>query len=303
LAETVMADYGEKRGRLPRHVETAIQYGLIHPGWTLEDYLRHAVESQGYETVLIHGVQGSGKSNRMLQQGYWIYRDWDKVLANIVFKPADFVKKLQSIPMGKRIPWIGFDDVGVHYPSSKFKTDVKQYEAIDATWAAIRTKCSVISLTIPLLDRLAKNIKDNVSFEVYIGRNQMELVERIVRLPSFDRMETRLFKILVEGPRKFNLYDVPKDVFKEYWDMRLRLTEEALESLAQATDLEVEEGYTPIIDLAVELGLSPNTIQQMVSRGVIRGRKIRGILCVCDEDIPKLKKVYKNQEANRYRGH
>ena len=65
---------------LPKHVEWAKHYGHIHEGWTLEDYLIEAVRNQGYETVLIHGVQGSGKSNRLLQTGFWIFKDWDKVL-------------------------------------------------------------------------------------------------------------------------------------------------------------------------------------------------------------------------------
>jgi len=286
----------EGRRGLPKHVEWAIRYGLIHEKWTLEDYLIYAVDNQGYETVGIHGVQSSGKSCRMLQTGFWIFKDWDKVLSNIIFKPSTFVQKLQAIPIGRRVPWIGFDDIGVHYPSSRFRTDIKQYEAIDSAWAAIRTKCSVVVLTIPLLDRLAKNIKDNVTFEVYLGRNQTEIVERIVRMPSFDRMETRLCKILVEGPRPFDLYEVPKDVFKEYWEMRLKLTEEALEGLAKATDLENTEGYTMVLDVAEKLHLSPNTIQQMESRGVIKGRKIDGLLYINDEYITRLKRLYDKGE-------
>ncbi len=276
----------------PKHVEWAINYGLIHEGWTLEDYLVKAVETQGYETALIHGVQGSGKSCRLLQTGYWIYKDWDTVLDSIVFKPTSFVNKLKSVPIGRRIPWLGFDDVGVHYTSSTFRTDVKQYQAIDSAWAAIRTKLSVCVLTIPLLDRLAKNLKDNLTFEIYLGKNQTELVERIVRMPSFDKMETHLSKILIEGPRRFDLFEVPKDVFKEYWDMRLRLTEEALDGLSKATDLEDSEGYTPVLDVAEEIGLSPNTIQQMASRGVIKARKIGDLLYIPDDYIPRLKKIY-----------
>ena len=57
---------------LPKIVESAIEFGHIVPGWCLQDYLVHAVQTQGYETVLIHGVQGSGKSCLMLQTGFWI---------------------------------------------------------------------------------------------------------------------------------------------------------------------------------------------------------------------------------------
>ena len=265
-------------------------FGLIKRGWTLQDYLIDAVKNTGYETVEIWGVQGAGKSSRMLQMGYWIYQDWDKVLRNIVFKPNEFVKRLKEVPKGKRIPCLLWDDIGVHYTTSSFRTDIKQYEAIDAAWAAIRTKCSVIVITNPLIDRLAKNIKDNITFEVFIGRNQMELIRRIVRLPGILRMESNLFKIVIEKPSKFNLYEVPRDVFREYWDMRLELTEEALERLDQTVESEDMTGYMRVSEAAIKLNMSANTLQSLISRGVYRGKKIKDTLCISLEEFERIKK-------------
>lgn len=271
-------------------VQTAVKFGLIKPGWTLEDYIRDAAESQGYATVQVWGEQGSGKSNRILQQGYWVYKDWDLVLKNIIFKPSSFVQRLKSIPMGRRVPWLGWDDVGVHFTSNAFRTNIQEYESVDGAWASIRVKCSVISLTIPNISRLARNIKDNVSHEVYLGRNQMELVERIVRLPSFTSLESELFKVLIEGPQPFKLFDVPTDVFKEYWEMRLELTEEALEKMDLSTEPESPEGYMTVLEaaqVAKDKGLrySTSSIQQDISRGVIRGTKIGPTLYVWTEDF------------------
>jgi len=273
-----------------RIVQTAIKFGLIKPGWTLENYISEAVEKQGYATVQVWGEQGSGKSNRILQQGYWVYKDWDLVLKNIIFKPSSFVQRLKAIPKGKRVPWIGWDDVGVWFTSNAFRTDITQYEAVDGAWASIRVKCSVISLTIPNISRLARNIKDNVSHEVYLGKNQMEMVERIVRLPSFTSLESELFKVLIEGPRLFRLFNVPRDVFKEYWEMRLQLTEEALEKMDQSTEPESPEGFIPVLEAAKiskEKGVrySTSSIQQDISRGVIRGTKIGPVLYVWEEDF------------------
>jgi len=236
----------------------------------------------------------------MLQMGYWIYRDWDLVLKSMVFRPNEFVRRLKVIPIGKRTPCILWDDIGVHYPRSKFKTDVKQYEAIDSTWAAIRTKCSVIIMSIPLIDRLAKNIKDNITFEVFLGRNQMEMINRIFHLPGLRSVESNFFKVGIERPSRFNLYDVPRDVFKEYWQMRLQLTEEALDRLDQATDTDNVEGYISVLKASKEIGISPNTLQQMVSRGVISGRKIAGKLHIPEEDLEELKAA-ENVKGRRHR--
>jgi len=228
----------------------------------------------------------------MLQMGYWVYKDWDVVLKNVVFKPNEFVKRLKDVPPTMRIPCLLWDDIGVHFTSSSFRTNIVQYEAIDAAWAAIRTKCNVIGITIPLIDRLAKNIKDNVTFEVYIGRNQMELTQRIVRLPGIGQMESNLFKIIVEKPEVFDLFAVPKDVFKEYWGMRLQLTEEALQKLDLTVAVEDMENYVPVSAAAVQLKMSANTLQSLISRGVYEGRKVKGILCLT-------RKAYDELETER----
>lgn len=283
------------QGIPPSIIKFAHSFGLIHPNWTLEDYLVHAVKSEGYETVVIWGVQGSGKSSRMLTMAHWIYQDWNLVLDNIIFKPETFVEKLESIPRGQRVPCILWDDIGVHYPSSKFKTDIKQYEAIDSAWAAIRTKCNIIITTIPLIDRLAKNIKDNVTFEVFIGKNQMELINRIYHLPGLIEMETGYYKVKLETPTRFNLYEPPIEVFNKYWERRLDLTEETIRNLRKVTDSTDTEGYMDLVDAAEMLGCkSVNTIQQMISRDVLSGKKINGRLYALREDIERHARLKKH---------
>jgi len=177
-----------------RVLQYALTFGHVIPGYTCKNYVEHAIEKMGYETILDWGTQGSGKSNRLLQHGYWVYEDWDEVLKNIVFKPyakeRGFIQKLKNIMRGERVPWIGWDDVGVHFPSVSWRTEVEKYEAVDSAWTSIRTKVSVISLNIPLIDRLAKNIKDNLTMEEFLGRNQTILIERYVRLPGLKQVES-----------------------------------------------------------------------------------------------------------------
>lgn len=290
--------------RLPEHIKLAYDFGVLKEGYTLEDYMNEAVQKNGYETVCIWGVQGSGKSNRMLQMGFWIFKAhlskegyqpteeeiWDAVLQAIVFRPRDFVRRLKEVPRGERLPCLLWDDIGCHYPSSKFKTDPKEYEAIDQTWAVIRTKVGVVVVTIPLINRLAKNIRDNLTFEVYLGRNQNELIRRVYHLPGTRRMESNFFKIIIEEPTPFDLYFVPKWVWDRYWEMRLDLTDEALAVLEGTVDMEELEGYIPVLDasdLLREHGkrISANTLQQSISRKVMRGRTIGNRLCVLEEDL------------------
>jgi len=298
------------QGVPPAVVRYGLQFGLIRLGWTVRDYMLDAAKNMGYHTIAIWGQQGVGKSSRMLQEGFWIYGDWDAVLKNIVFRPSQFVSKLKRLPVGRRIPWVGFDDVGVHYPSTSWRTNIEQYEAIDSTWVAIRTKCSVVSLTIPLIDRLAKNLKDNVTIEEFIGMNQGILSERYIRLPGVkERVESNFRKVQIEPIHRFNLYAVPTDVFREYWNERLRLADEALDKLeatvgeagSSSTDLRKVDGYISVLEIIRELKASPAVISQLCARSVIQKRRFNGRLYVPLEDYEYIKEYYqaKRQEKKK----
>lgn len=273
----------------------ALDFGLVKWSYTLKNYVQDAIETQGYETILVWGVQGVGKSCQILQQGYWIFEDWDKVLASVVAKPKDFVQALKSIPFGKRTPWIGWDDVGVHFPSVSWRTNIEEYAAVDSAWAAIRTKCNVVSLNIPLIDRLAKNLKDNMTAEVFIGRNQAMLIERYVRLPGLKKLESNFFKIQVEPIHKFNLFDVPKDVFKEYWQTRLKLTEEALDRLgnvlSKGDETVLSNDYVAATNVCQEYKISPRTLQ-IITTDMIKHLKLDGKLYLLKEDVDKVIKLH-----------
>ena len=84
---------------------------------------------------------------------------------------------------------------------------------------------------------------------------------------------------------KFNLYKVPLWAWKRYYKKRQRLVNEALATLKGATNMEDIEGYIPILDamkLCREHGVRwrASTIQQSISRGVLRGQKLNGMLHV-----------------------
>lgn len=280
------------QGMPPAPIRYGVTFGLIKLGWTLEDYMIEAANTTGYEANCTWAERGSGKSSQMLAHGGWIhckdhydYEGWKRVLKYTIARPLDLIRLMKQIPTGKSIPWLGIDDIGVHMPSTIWRTDIETYQAVDAAWAAIRTKVNVIDVNIPLIDRLAKNIRDAISFEQFMGKNQAVLIERFVRLPNVrDKIQANFQKVQIEPIRQVDLYDVPKDVFKEYWEMRVALADEALEKLERTlTRREAMEGkkdvndYITVIGAASALGVSVSTVatylrQQIVPREVIGGR-------------------------------
>ena len=287
------------RANVPSPVRLGIDFGFLVLGWTLRHYLLDAATKEsGYETCAIWGTQGNGKSSRMLMMLFWVYSKlypdemvaWNIVLERIIFRPTDFINLLEeSLRLGIVLAAIGWDDIGVHYPSTKFKTDIKAYEAIDSTWASLRTAVHVVLLTIPLIDRLAKNIKDNVTFELFIGKNRLQLVNRWFRLPGF-KENSNFFKAELKGERKtFNVKDVPLWVWRKYWLRRIELTKEALANLKAVSKGDIK-GMIPVLDAAEiahtqAIKMAASTIQQNISRSVFRGEKVGDILLVNEDDF------------------
>lgn len=291
-----------------------------------------AVRKDGYETIIVDGTQRVGKSNMSLQIGSWAKQAilaykannctrgqydqakangmtpidfiesqtiqpteqeiWTATIADLVFKPSDFVNTLEQVPDDDPKDSLLWDDINAHYTNTAFKINPEEYSAIDSTFTVVGTKCRVIICNIPNVSRLARNIKDNATFEVYIGKNRKRMMKRCFRLPGLKTMDMNLFKIDVELPSAFDIYRIPKWAWELYEAKRLELANEALNILKAATNMEDLEGFVPILDavrIAKEQGMKWGiaSIQQWVSRGVLKGQKINNELCVSEESLMK----------------
>ena len=298
---------------IPRHIVVGKQYGLIIEGQKLDDYLTKAsFDPAGFECCCAHGQQGSGKSNFFMQRTAAIkkasfFREhkrfpterelWNIVLGAIVFTPTDFIEKLEEVKeMGDRLDVVLWDDIQLEYTSSTFKTNIDQYAAIDSMMAVIRTKCAITLITIPNITRLPKNIKDNVTFEVYVGKNRKVQIRRIFRLPGQKRIDSNLFKPIIQKPRIFDIYNIPNWAWTKYEKMRQEIANKALANLKAATDMEDSDEFTEVWKLGGQLSVSANTLQQMGSRGIIPVKMVNGSLCVPNEFVPELLNRYPKKE-------
>jgi len=273
--------------------------------------MAEAINEKRFECLYIWGFQGSKKSNLTLQQGGWIYGerkdgewlpDYDMVLKYLVLRPGKgergLQSLLQSIGEGRRVPWIGWDDLTVNYNPMSYKTDIQQYAAVDSMFACARMKTNNIVCNSPVIDRLTKNVKDNVSIEVYSGRNQRIMTERICRLPSHKRMESFFFKVPIEAPYVFSWSLVPKDVWMQYEDLRNRLTEETIAKLGEAYKDEVTslDDYIPLYDIVQQGIATPSQIIAYSTRDIITVVKVNGKRYVAKDDVEQILKHLKKKQ-------
>ena len=296
----------EEKKLPPRHIQLGLEYGLLNEGFNLKDYVQSAaVTKDGYELVVVDGVQRAGKSNLSLQIASWakaaslrirLGREptereiWEAVLKDLVFKPSDFVRTLEAVPDDNPLDCLTWDDIGAHYTNTAFRINPEEYSAIDSTFTVVGTKCRVIVVNIPNLTRLAKNIKDNATFEIFVGKNKKRMMKRIFRLPGIRSMDMNLFKIDIEPPSDFDIYKIPAWAWVQYEDKRVELAKEALKVLKAVTNMEELEGFISVTD-AVKLcrkhGLNwgVSTLQQNCSRGILTGQKVNGKLCIDEASL------------------
>jgi len=144
------------------------------------------------------------------------------------------------------------------------------------------------------MNRVPKVLRDYCTLEVFIGRNQTFIAERIFQFPKWDRLESQLTKILIEGPRRFNMYDTPTPIFKRYWNDRLDLTEHTLEMLSSSAPSESTEDMISIWEASKLCSLSPNSIQSMSSRGSlpVKAQKIGDTLYLPKDFLTELTEMY-----------
>lgn len=262
---------------------TALKHIVMPEGWGLMEYIEYAVEHSGYELILIWGEQGSGKSNLMLQLGFKVFGCWEKVFEHLIFTPSDLVEKAEKLPESYRYDCLLWDDVGVHFPSTKFKTDPKTYERVAEFMDAHRTIASVIICTAPNFQRYPKVLRDNCTLEIYTARDREKpstvyaWVYRHNRALSLSSRDIYFFKREVCGsPLIVDLYSVPSEVWERYWALRLKLARESLTELKR----EVAGGGEAWIDIyeASKLsGIPVETLHYRYRRGLVRGMTINGL--------------------------
>jgi len=319
---------------IPPHMQQAYKYGLLRHGWNIRDYVVYAaLAKDGYEVIAVDGVQRSGKSNLSLQVSSWAkeatmifqlngsdyagfldaieditpsdYIDslpnkpterviWEKVLADISFKAGEFVSTMKDVPDKKPKDSHVWDDIAGHYTNMSFRIDPESYAQVDSAFTVIGTKCKIIITNIPNITRLSRNVKDHTSIEIFVGRNKLRKMMRIFRLPGLKSMDMNLFKVDVEPPTKFDIYNIPSWAWEIYENRRIELAKEVFETLGETVGMDsAPDGYLSIPEAVIkakEMGADwgVSTIQQNASRGLWKKIKVDGYMFIEDESFTKV---------------
>ncbi|MEM4302887.1 MAG: hypothetical protein QXQ70_03190 [Candidatus Caldarchaeum sp.] len=211
----------------------AKKVGYVVDGWKLTDYLKAAVDNQGFECAIIWGPPGTGKSNFGRQLLYSIYQDWEKVLDCTVTSVHELVELVNRENGTGSIPALLIDDISRTIPRQLWHQNQKLYMRISEALQVIRSIFNVILVTVPKMQFVPEPVLNMTTFDIHVTPSHIYTVERWMPMTSFRTRSHPYDKILVEVGR-FQLRNEPYEVYKRYRDRRVRMAYEAIEGLRNA---------------------------------------------------------------------
>lgn len=232
-------------------LERARELGILKDGWRYIDYALDAAAKYGWICTCRWGEKGTGKSASMLQSGYsafhgfdeyeedkqgfkrGIIRVWDDMdawkttLAHTVFRPADFSKLLSQVLKEKRrLSWVGWDDINIHFPRSMYSTNRKVWERFSSNWEGFRANLSIFECTAPRKDKIVSFILSDMNWDILIsGREKIETTRWFWDKDYYEPEKVNKFRLDIDDDPLI-IDRIPKEVWNEYWSRKILLIDE-----------------------------------------------------------------------------
>jgi len=194
------------------------------------------IDNDKYAWIVCWGPPRYGKSTLCLLLAYWIYKDWNKVLDSIVFNLNQLLYKLeQGIParwptrnqLHMRIPLIIWDDYACHAGKAKTQHE-RSFDIFKGAFDSLGVKLGVLIANMVTPSSPTQQLVEKYSHELYVYSRGRCKYDRVKHQQDYYNFRTRQNK---EWLCDFEFAEVPKDVFKQYDEMRCSLADEVLVSI------------------------------------------------------------------------
>jgi len=194
------------------------------------------IHNDKYAWIVCWGPPRYGKSSLCLLLGFWIYRDWDKVLNCVVFNLNQLLYKIEhGIPerwptrnqLHNRIPLVIWDDFATH--SGKAKTQhERSWDIFKGAFDSLGVKMGVLIANMVTPSTPTLQLTEKYSHELYVYSRGHVKYDRVKHQQDYYNFRTRQNK---EWLCDFEFDQVPRDVFKQYDELRCSLADEVLVSI------------------------------------------------------------------------
>jgi hypothetical protein len=193
--------------------------------------------------IVCWGQPRTGKTTVLLNVAYDVYQDWDNVLQSVVFNLNGILYKMKKgepcrLPtlngLHSRVPLILPDDFGAQCNKAKTQHNLS-WDIFKGAFDTLGTKVAVLMASMGNPSEATQQIQEKYTHEIYIENRGHAKYDRVIWQQNFCGWQARQNKTWVH---EFDFDNVPKDVYKEYDEMRTGLVDELFQ---QIDDAQIED--------------------------------------------------------------
>lgn len=198
-----------------------------------------AILNDAWMWVVVWGKPRTGKTTVQLKCGYAVYADWDLVLQAFVFNLNGILYKMKKgepckIPtlngLHFRVPILFPDDFGAQCNKAKTQHE-PAWDIFKGAFDTLGTKVAVLMASMGSPSGATLQIQEKYTHEVYCNRRGEAKYDSVEWQQNFNGWQARQDKTWLHD---FQFDPIPKDVYKEYDEMRLALVDELFQQIDDA---------------------------------------------------------------------
>ena len=216
-----------------------------------------------FNSIIICGKKGRGKSTLAMWLSYHIYQDWKRVLDRIEYDPISISNMLNDALMKDYIiPAIIWDDAaayGSYDPNTYYSPVMK---ALKGAYETVRVSCPLMIFTAASPKRLAPFLREDVSVIVKVRKKGLAHVFRVIDVLKWNDPLNMILVLKWEENVSFGA--IPEDVYSKYSKMRKEMLRKFTKFMK-----EYESLLTPS-EFAAMVNESPARIRALIKLGVIK---------------------------------
>ena len=198
--------------------------------------LYEIIDNDLYAWFCVWGPPRTGKSTLCLLIADWIYKDWDDVLNCIIFSLNGLLYKLERgepklwptrNDLHRRVPFLFIDDFGAHCNKAKTQHE-RGWDVFKGGFDTLGTKLGVLMANMVSPNEATQQLQEKYTHEIFVHRRGEAKYDKVHQQQDYRSWNSRQKK---EWRWEFEFDEVPKDVFKQYDEVRCQLADEVLFSI------------------------------------------------------------------------
>lgn len=207
------------------------------PEFFVNEWFQKAIEKGDFNSMIVSGSRGVGKSVYALKLAYSILKDWELVFRNLYY---DAQRLYWDLKARGRLKLIVIDDAGVGFSNLWYHTNRDYYRLMSSVGQILRTEICNLVMTAPNPQMIVKPFREMNDWFVKVSYLNPHTVKRratVFKLFSDHKGSVYTNKL----GREFYRCWLPEDVWERYQTIRKEYINEILPLLKSKIEFEKEK--------------------------------------------------------------